>query len=75
MVLLSCLQTYKILLCVYCRYGKSSAQVLIRWSLQSGFVCIPKSVKEERIVQNGDVFDFNLSDEDMAILVIIQLTS
>lgn len=54
-----------------CRYGKSSAQVLIRWSLQSGFVCIPKSVKEQRIMENGDVFDFNLSDDDMKILVAI----
>ena len=51
------------------RYGKSSAQVLIRWSLQSGFVCIPKSVKEERIVLNGDVFDFSISEEDMTVLV------
>ena len=51
------------------RYGKSSAQVLILWCLQSGFMCIPKSVTKERIRQNGDVFDFNLSAEDMGTLV------
>jgi diketogulonate reductase-like aldo/keto reductase len=47
------------------KYNKSVAQVLIRWSLQRGFVCIPKSVKEERIRENGDVFDFNISEDDM----------
>ena len=51
------------------RYNKSLAQILIRWSLQRGFVCIPKSVKEERIIENGDIFDFTISDEDMATMV------
>ena len=51
------------------RYNKSVAQLLIRWSLECGFVCIPKSVKEQRIVENGDVFDFKISDEDMQVLV------
>lgn len=50
------------------KYDKSAAQVLIRWSLQSGFVCIPKSVTEHRIVENGDVFDFSLSDGEMNTL-------
>ena len=53
------------------RYGKSTAQILIRWSLQRGFVCIPKSVKKERIIENGNVFDFEISSEDMAEMVII----
>lgn len=53
------------------RYGKSSAQLLIRWSLQSGNVCIPKSVTEKRIIENGDIFDFNISDEDMTVLVML----
>ena len=51
------------------RYGKSTAKLLIHWCLQHGVVCIPKSVKEQRIIENGDVFDFNISDEDMQILV------
>ncbi|ANF96948.1 aldo/keto reductase [Paenibacillus bovis] len=47
------------------KYGKSIAQVLLRWDLQSGIVTIPKSIKQERIVQNADIFDFELSAEDM----------
>jgi diketogulonate reductase-like aldo/keto reductase len=39
--------------------------VLIRWCLDRDFVVIPKSVREQRIVENGDVFDFQLSPEDL----------
>lgn len=47
------------------RHGKSIAQVVLRWQLQRGIICIPKSVKRERMEQNFDVFDFELSDEEM----------
>lgn len=47
------------------RYGKSPAQVIIRWHLQRGVIVIPKSTHKERIEQNFDVFDFSLSDHDM----------
>jgi diketogulonate reductase-like aldo/keto reductase len=50
------------------KYGKTNAQVLIRWSLQHGCVPIPKSSHKERIVQNIDVFNFEIFDEDMAAL-------
>lgn len=50
------------------RYSKSVAQVVLRWQLQRGIVCIPKSVKKERMQQNFDVFDFTLSEEDMAAI-------
>ncbi|KAI1319456.1 hypothetical protein EDD11_004033 [Mortierella claussenii] len=50
------------------KYSKSPAQILIRWSLQKGYVVIPKSAKKERIQQNANVFDFNIADDDMAIL-------
>lgn len=47
------------------KYGKSIAQVVLRWLLQRGIVCIPKSVKKERMEQNFNVFDFQLDQEDM----------
>lgn len=48
------------------RYGKTPAQVVLRWHVQLGNVVIPKSVTPERIAQNIDVFDFALTDGDMA---------
>ncbi len=59
---------HQILLEVAKKYNKSSAQVLIRWGLQHGLVVIPKSIHEERIRQNSEVFDFHIKIEDMALL-------
>ena len=47
------------------RYGKSAAQVVLRWLLQREIVAIPKSVHEERIAENFDIFDFDLTSDEM----------
>lgn len=50
------------------KYHKTVAQVILRWELDRGIVVIPKSVHIERMKENFDVFDFKLSDEDMAVM-------
>lgn len=47
------------------KYNKSVAQVILRWDLQNGVVTIPKSIKEHRIMENANIFDFHLEDKDM----------
>lgn len=49
-------------------YGKTPAQLLIRWSLEQKFVVIPKSIHQERIEENAHVFDFSISPEDITAL-------
>lgn len=48
------------------KYGRSTAQIMVRWQVERGIVCLTKSVKPERMAENIDVFDFSLSEEDMA---------
>lgn len=50
------------------KYNKATQQVLIRYALQKGWVPLPKTDTEERIAANADVFDFNISEEDMQTL-------
>ena len=47
------------------KYGKSAAQVALRWNVQRGVVIIPKSVHKDRMEQNIDIWDFQLNEEDM----------
>lgn len=50
------------------KHNKSVAQVILRWDLQNGVVTIPKSTKEHRIIENANVFDFELTTEEMEII-------
>ncbi len=55
------------------KYGKSAAQTALRWNVQRGVVVIPKSVHKDRMEQNMDIWDFQLSDEDMAEIAKLDL--
>ena len=50
------------------KYGKTAAQVMLRWNIQRGVVVLPKSTHRERMIQNLNVFDFSLTAEDMAAI-------
>lgn len=56
------------LVSIAAKYGKSVAQVILRWHIERHIVVIPKSVKKERMIENFSVFDFALSDEDMSAI-------
>ena len=55
------------------KYNKTAAQVALRWLTQRGIVAIPKSSHKERMAQNIDIFDFSLSDDDMAQIAKMNL--
>lgn len=55
------------------KYGKSAAQVVLRWNIQRGVVVIPKSVHKNRMEQNIDIWDFELSQEDMDIITTMDM--
>jgi diketogulonate reductase-like aldo/keto reductase len=59
---------HPVLLGIAKEYGKTPAQILIRWSLQKDLVVIPKSSHEERILENSQVFDFHIHQKDMDLL-------
>jgi diketogulonate reductase-like aldo/keto reductase len=50
------------------KYGKSPFQVALRWDLQHRVVTIPKSIRPDRIASNADIFDFELTDEEMSAI-------
>lgn len=65
--------THPVLTAIGQKYGKSAAQVALRWNIQRGVVVIPKSVHKERMEQNMDIWDFVLTDKDMAEIAKLDL--
>lgn len=61
----------EVLLGIAARYNKSVAQVILRWLIQRRVVAIPKSVRQERMVENFNVFDFALGADDMAAIATL----
>ncbi|MBE9037196.1 aldo/keto reductase [aff. Roholtiella sp. LEGE 12411] len=59
----------ELLLSIAGKYRKTVAQVILRWLTQRGVVVIPKSVRKERIIENFNIFDFELSPEDMDAII------
>ena len=55
------------------KYGKTAAQVILRWNVQRNVIVIPKTVKKERMEQNFDIWDFELSNEDMQKISTLDL--
>lgn len=54
------------------KYNKSVAQILLRWSIQHGFLPLPKSTKRERMIENTNIFDFHLSEEDIKAIKALE---
>ncbi|WP_430487519.1 aldo/keto reductase [Priestia flexa] len=54
-----------VLSAIAAKHNKSTAQVILRWDVQNGVITIPKSTKEHRIIQNADIFDFELTSDEM----------
>ncbi len=65
--------THPVLTKIGAKYGKSAAQVALRWNVDRGVVVIPKSVHEERIQQNMNIWDFKLDEEDMKEIAALDL--
>lgn len=65
--------THPVLTEIGVKYGKSAAQTALRWNVQRGVVIIPKSTHRERMEENFNIWDFSLSDEDMAAITALDL--
>lgn len=65
--------THPVLTAIGEKYGKSAAQVALRWNIERGVTVIPKSVHKERMAQNLDVWDFSLSEEDKKAIAALDL--
>lgn len=65
--------SHEVLREIGCRYGKSAAQIALKWNVQRGVVILPKSTKFERMKENKDIFDFTLTDREMERITSLSL--
>ena len=65
--------THPVLTAIGQKYGKTAAQVALRWNTQRGVIVIPKSTHQERMVENLNIWDFSLSDGDMSAIAALDL--
>ena len=65
--------THPVLTGIGAKYGKSAAQVVLRWNVQRGVVVIPKSTHRNRMEQNFDIWNFSLTDEEMAAIAPLEI--
>ena len=65
--------THPVLTAIGQKYGKTAAQVALRWKTQRGVIVIPKSTHQERMVENLNIWDFSLSDDDMSAIAALDL--
>ena len=63
----------EVLSSIAAQYGKTVAQVVLRWNIQRGVVIIPKSIHKERIDENLDIWNFTLSDEEMTAIAALDM--
>lgn len=54
------------------RYNKTPAQIVLRWSIQQGFIPLPKTTSRERMLENADIFDFELTEEDIEQMKVLE---
>lgn len=65
--------THSVLTEIGKKYGKTAAQIALKWNTQRGVVIIPKSIHKERMEENFNIWDFNLSSEDMSAIAKLDL--
>ena len=63
----------ELLISIAQKYKKSVAQIILRWLTQRGIVVIPKSTHKERIIENFNIFDFELAEEDMDAIISLDM--
>jgi diketogulonate reductase-like aldo/keto reductase len=63
---------YPVLVDISKKYNKTIPQILLRWSIQHGFLPLPKSSTRERMLENANIFDFQLSEEDIEAMKVLE---